>query len=263
MQRYRLHHSLLAMALAGLSRMHAMADGDGGGTDVIEVDTDGGVKVKIPRADAAKLITARDARKAKERATEEELGRFRAQVEAESAKARKAEEDKLAVELGKKGEVDKVRELMTAEHRKQIDSLAGMMAGDRVRAALASHPKILPAVIDDALALLKSRVRFDVASNSLIVLNEAGQPQTDKAGAAVKVDAFVADWLAERPHYLRDATPSGSGAEGSARTPSRSDGRGTITRAQYDEYTKIAKHDQVAADAIKAIGKGKLKIVDE
>jgi hypothetical protein len=230
--------------------------GGGGGTETMEVDLEDGVKVTVPKEQGAKIIAGRDARKAKMREQETKLGAIQAEKDAAEAKVRRAEEDRQAAEATKKGETDKAREILNKAHSEKLVKLAGQMAADKVKALVASYPKILPSIIDDATELLRGRVRYDVDAGSFIVLNEAGAPLTDDTGAQVGADAFIKSWLEKRPHFLRDATPSGSGAAKGGTTGTAD--AATITRAEYEEATK--KPQNVAL--LRKVSKGLVKVVD-
>lgn len=218
--------------------------------ELVEVDTLEGFKVKLPKDEAQRVIERRDALKADQRKVHEELGKLRAEKDAESAKARKAEEDRVALEHASKGEVDKTREVLTREHRKEMERLTEHLRDTTLKAAVAAMPKVVPAAVNDIVDQLRSRSRYDTAEHAVVVLDEAGQPLRDDAGKPVRVDAWLPGWLATRTHYLLNTTPKGSGGERphqpkNARTAKRSEFGKSLPK---DIAAQVARGELVLED---------------
>ncbi len=179
-----------------------------------EVDLHG-VKVTLPVADADKLIAARDADKVKGRELLEKLGKLDADAAAAIAKANKAEEDKIAAEHMKKGEIDQARNTLTKEFRDREAKLSAKARDKHIAAIVSANDNVVKTAIDDIVDSLKSRTRYDLDTESVIVLDEAGQPLKDATGKPIEADAFFGTWLEKRPHYLLNKLPKGAGGEGS------------------------------------------------
>ncbi len=235
----------------------------GGGAEMMEVDLPGGIKISIPKDQAAKVIAGRDADKASARAQSEELGRLKAVSEAETAKATKAEQDKQALELAKKGEIDQVRELLTKQNTETVEKLAGKYRDVHLRSLIAQADGLLKlpdaakqaSLVDDLLAQLRPSCRFDLNADSLCVLGQDGRPALGSDGKPKTADAFLKEFLDARP-YLRQPTQSpGSGGAGGGAGPATP---GSITLAEYDAACKDPGRAQATAQAIAA---GKLRVV--
>lgn len=213
--------------------MAAAGDGGGaggGGADTLEVDLHG-LKFTLPKADAQRLIAARDADKAARRTIDEELGRTRTEKEAAEAAKVKAETEKAALEHTKKGEFEKATEVLTKAHREREAKIAAQLRDKALKAAVAALPKIVPAAIDDIVDQLRGRSRYDFDADAVVVTDAAGQPLMDsESGKPAQVDTWLAAWIAKRPHYLLDGTPAGSGAGGGS---GKGTGR-TATAAQVE-----------------------------
>lgn len=213
-----------------------MADND----ELIEVDLPGGVKIKLPKVEADKVISGRDELKKSAQRSAEEAGRAKAEKDAADAAARKAKDDADAAAAAKNGEIDKVRELLTRESRERETKLLDKLKLDGLRAAIASNQSIVTAAIPDVLDQLKGRVAYDPATNEIVALDEAGRPARDpQSGSAVKVDTFVNGFLEQRPHYLKAQIGSGSGAAGAR----KQENSPTITADQMEamEPRKLAE----------------------
>jgi hypothetical protein len=208
--------------------------GAGGGADEVEVDLPGGVKVKLAKDVAAKVIAGRDTTKGELRAAQEEVGRVRTEKDAAEAARVKAENEKAALEHTKKGEFDKATELLTKGHKEREAKIAAQLRDKALKAAVAAFPKIVPAAIDDVCDQLRGRSRYDFDADAVVVLDPAGQPVKDDSGKPVQVDAWLGSFLEKRPHYLLDGTPKGTGAGGG--DGGKGSGR-TATAAQVEAMT--------------------------
>ncbi len=194
-----------------------------------EVDLHG-VKVALPVDVADKMIAARDADKAKGRELLEKLGKLDADAAAAIAKANKSEEDRVAAEHMKKGEIDQARNTLTKEFRDREAKLSAKARDKHIAAIVASNDNVVKSAVDDIVDSLKSRTRYDLDSESVIVLDEAGQPLKDANGKPIEADAFFGSWLEKRPHYLLNKLPKGAGGEGSKTNLGK-----VITAAQYGD----------------------------
>ncbi len=102
-------------------------------------------------------------------------------------------------------------------------------------AAVATNANVVQEARPDAISLLLSSQTFTVIGGKLQITGADGKPLLDQAGQAIGTDAFIASWLDKRPHYLRDRTPSGSGAANGGTPPGAA---ATITASEYDRIAR-------------------------
>lgn len=220
----------------------------------VEIILQGGVKVKVPEDQAALYTEARQ----KDKQEREQLGlavtAAKAEKEAEAAKLLKAEQDKQAIELAKKGEVDQVRELLTKENKATVDKLAAKYRDTHLEAMISRSVKIEDeklrrVIIGDALAQLRSSCQFDLEKDTLVVIGADGRPALAKDGKPQTADAYLTEYLDERPHMRSGIMASGSGAAGSGKgSPSIQ----SITVAEYNAALSDPGKAQQIAKAIAA-----------
>ncbi len=223
----------------------------GGAADEVEVDLPGG-KIKLPKAAAELVIRGRDALKEENRKMAERLGAVDAERKNAEEMKRKAEEDKAMSEAAKAGEIEKVKQIAT----QQVGRLADRYRDRALEGAIAKLPGILPQAVTDIAAQLRAGCRFDVESDTLIVIDAAGRPVTGADGKPMGVDAHINSYLEARPWFrAANATP-GSGAQGAAANKGPIP---TITQAEYDAAMKDQNRSQPIA---KQIAAGTLKVAD-
>lgn len=226
--------------------------------ETMDVDLPGGNKATLPKDLALKVIAARDTDKKTLRDMSEELGALKAAKDAETAKAAKAEQDRLAIEHAKKGEVDQVRELLTKENKATVDKLAAKYRDVHLEALVARSPKLLKLATDaeqqqlvrDVVAQLRSSCLFNLEQDTLQVIGADGRPALASDGKPKSADAYLEEYLDARSHLRVPTTSSGSGAAGSGKGAAVV---GTIKQSQYDHKN---------AEQARALAAGKLKIVD-
>jgi hypothetical protein len=243
--------ALLPMIPAG----EGGGSGSGGAVDEIEVDLPGGVKLKLPKDQAQKVIAGRDTTKEELRKANERLGALDAEKRAAEDAKTAAEREKAALEAAKAGDMAKVKELHTAELTAERTKISGKLRDKGLQATIGGNTKIVPAAVADIVEQLRGRFAYDFESDSLIVLDAAGQPVKDTAGKTQSVDSFLEPWLAQRPHYLLDGTPPGSGA---AKGGNLGKSPGKISQADYDAAAKDPARAQVVAAQVM---KGELVVV--
>lgn len=230
-------------ALFPIMLMAAAGDGGAGGggaAATMEVDIDG-LKVTLPKDQAEQLIAKRQATKDEQRKLNERLGALEAEKRTAEEKAAAAQREKEAAEALKAGDIKKLEEIHTSKLSAERAKLGAKLRDKGLAAVVAKAPKVVPSAVDDITEQLRARTQYDFDSDSVIVLNAAGQPQTDDSGKPVTLDSFIGSWLEKRPHYLLDSTPSGSGAAGGGKPPAAGK---VITSAQFEALTPMeqAKH---------------------
>lgn len=209
--------------------MSNTTDTQTGKPETIEVDLYG-QKVALPKDQGEALIKARDADKARRRELDEKTGKLEAEKSAAEQARAKAEEEKSALAAMKAGEVEKAKEILTAQARERETRLSQKYLTKHLTAALAQRQDLVATAVDDIVDRLTRSTKYDLDSDSIVVLDEVGQPLKDESGKPVQVDSWLGKWLEKRPHYLRDKTPAGSGAAGGKPANGKS-----ITKAQFEQ----------------------------
>lgn len=223
--------------------------------ETIEVDIDG-LKLTLPKDQGEALIAKRQASKDELRKANERAGSFEAEKRTAEDKAAAAHREKEAAEALKAGDIKKLEEIHTSKLTAERAKLGAKLRDKGLAAIVAKAPKVVPTAVDDITEQLRGRTQYDFESDSLIVLDAAGQPQKDDSGKPMTLDSFIGSWLEKRPHYLLDSTPSGSGAQGGGKPPK---GGSTITSSEYDAASKDPARAQTVA---KQIAAGHLRVVD-
>lgn len=204
----------------------------------IDVDLPGGVTVKLPKDQADRVIRGRDELKEGIRSANETLGRIKAAKEEAEAKAQREADAKAAVEAAKKGEIDQARELLQRDFKVREDRMAARLKADAVSQLLTKNGSVVQSSVADAGALLASRLRYNLDSGSLEVLSADGSAvEKNTDGSAVQADAWLAGWLKDRPHFLRDTTASGSGGK---KTLPASNGQ-KMARDEWEKLEPVAR----------------------
>lgn len=222
----------------------------------IEVDLFGGVKIKLPEDEAKKVIAARDANKDELRKINEQLGALTQEKTAAEQKAAQAERDKAAAEAMKAGDITALKEIHTSELKAKEAKISGKLRDKALQALIGGNKLIVPGAVEDITEQLRARTAYNFDSDSLTVLDAAGQPLKDGSGNPLGADAFVGSWLEKRPHYLLDGTPPGSGAEGGGKPGNQP---GKMTTAEYE----ASQRDPARAQAVAAkVAKREIVVVD-
>ncbi len=223
--------------------------------DTIEVDIDG-LKLTLPKDQGEALIAKRQATKDESRKLGERLGALEAEKRTAEEAAAAAKRERDAAEALKAGDIKKLEQLHTEKLTAERTRTATRLRDKGLAAVVAKTPKLAPTAIEDVVEQLKARTQYDFESDSVIVLDAAGQPQKDDSGKPMTLDSFMGSWLEKRPHYLLDSTPSGSGATSTGTPPK---GGATITSREYDAAAKDPARAQAVA---KQIAAGQLRVVD-
>jgi len=158
----------------------------------------------------AHAVRAKEAEAARRREQEAEAERLRRIGDAEGMLEH---EQRLAAERE-----EQLRNELESERAARVQ-LEQTTARARERAVLVDSAQRSGAVNPDQVAqLLAGRVRSG-DDGRVYVLDEAGQPMSDGAGANLEVGAFVASWVAGNPHFQRAAGGAGAGSRGGGNPP--------------------------------------------
>lgn len=254
-----LSHTLMAAAAEGGEGGGGAPPAGDGGTppagggeakpEMAKITLPGGIVVDMPKAQAEAFMAART----KEKAEREELARKVGAVEAERKKAEDqaaaAAQEKEVLRLAKEGELAKVREILTRESEARLARLSARvvdqeLAGNIRRLA----PGLADQAVADTVALVRARAGIDPETGTIRMIGEDGQPLM-RDGQPVGADAYLAEWLAARPHFQVAKVPAGTGGK-----PAPTSGTpGTIRRADLANLT---------ATQAEALRTGRLKVVD-
>ncbi len=176
-----------------------------------EVDING-VKVVLPIEQADKLIQARDAEKQSRKDQAEKYGKLEAEkAQAEAARA-KAEEDKQAIELAKKGEIDQLKVFLTKDFAAREAKISANARDKHLAALINGNDKIVKSATQDIIDQFRGRTKYDSDLDTVVVLDPDGLPAKGTDGKPITVDSVLSGWLENRPHFMRDGTPKGTGA---------------------------------------------------
>ncbi len=236
-------------------KMMAEGDGAGGGApagsappETAKVTLPGGVVLELPKADAERIILARQKENEERTQLAHKVGAAEAERRTAEEKAVREATEKEAIKLAKDGEVAKAREILTRESNEKLARLTARIRDQEIEGVIRrSAPGLDDVAVQDMRSLIAPRAAYDAESGKVLILDEAGKP-LQKDGQTVDAKAYLPDWLAARPHFQTARTPTGNGGGGG--TPRAV---GTIRVADLANMTKEQ------ADAITS---GKLKVVD-
>lgn len=216
----------------------------------IEVDLPGGVRAKLPREQAEKVIAGRQTWK-NER---EELTRKYGALEAEKAAAEqaraKAENDAAHLAAIKAGEIEKAKEIAARGPMERLNKLSSKYRDQAIENKLRAIEGIVPEAIPDIVSQLRQSCQFNLDSETLEVTDAAGRPLTGSDGAAIEADAYLSQFLEKRPYFRRASQAPGSGSSGATKITSEP---GVIRRADASRLTP---------SQAQALAKGQLKIIE-
>lgn len=219
----------------------------------VEVELQGGVKVKLPEEQAAAYAEARKKDKAEREELAKVAGAAKAEKEQEAQRRAQIEAEKAAIEAAKNGEIEKAKELLTKQTNEKVGKLAERYRDTHLRSQVASLPGLLKlpdagaqkALVDDVVAQLRGGCRFDMDSDTLQVIGQDGRPALAADGKPLQVDAWIGSFLEARPYLRQPTTAPGSGAAGSG---GGKGGAASITKAALDAMPPKAAGEFFAAN---------------
>lgn len=217
------------------------AGGGGGPPELVEVVLQGGIKVKLPKADADSYSAARAKDKIEREALATKAGTLEEERRAEAEKARIAIENAEALKLAKAGEIDKVRELVNREATAKVSKLAEKYRDRALESAIRGAKGLLQlddkarqdTLVADVLAQVRGTSSYDLERDALVITGQDGRPAVDGQGQPMSADAHIAAWLEARPHFRAPAASDGSGGSGSGRRVDTGNAR-QVTRADLE-----------------------------
>lgn len=216
--------------------------------ETMEIDLPSGVKVTLPKDVALKEIEHRQKIKQELRTRDEELGRLKAEKDAQVSAAEKARQDAETQAAIKAGEFDKARQILEKQFNDQLASFETSTRASRLESIVRSNQFILPEAADDVASLLVSSCKLNIKTNSLEVIGQDGRPRLDSDGKPMSADALVNEYLDKRPHLKRSTSPSGSGATGTASGASKNSK--VISEREYEAAMRDPYKAQPMAKAV-------------
>lgn len=124
-----------------------------------------------------------------------------------------AEEQKIQEEQAKRGEFEKILQTTVEKKDTVISQLQQELHAVKVDGSILNAASASRAVNpQQVVRLLKENVKLNDAGQ-VDVLDENGAVRYNDDGTPMTVDQFVGQWLKENPHFV-NATPSGSGSQG-------------------------------------------------
>lgn len=225
------------------------AGGDPPKPETAKVTLPGGVTVELPKADAEKIIVARQKENEERAALASKAGAAEADRKAAEERANREAADKEAIKLAKDGEVEKAKAILTADANKRFSDLSGRLRDQETIAAIRrAAPHLDDAAVEDMKSLIASRAAFDVDSGKVIMLGSDNKPM-QKDGQPVDVSTFLPDWLATRSHFRSAVVPNANGGNAGGKAPVT----GTI---------RVAELASASKETIAAVVKGTVKVID-
>jgi hypothetical protein len=205
--------------------------------ELVEVTLQGGLKIKLPPADAEAYAAARSKDKAERETLAKKAGEMEALLKAEADAKTKAEEDAKLAKMTSKGEYDKALELMKKQTDDRLRKFAEQARDKEIQARIANHPSVQAMQSADArkelvdlLSLqLRTGCRFDIDTNTLQVMGDGGAVALDSEGKPKQADAWIVQTLDASSLLKTNATP-GTGANGQGK-PAAPGGKAKVTLA--------------------------------
>ena len=184
--------------------------------EMVEVELMSGVKVSLPKEQAQKEIEHRQRHKTEHRSALEELGKVKAEKDAEAQRATDASRALEAEKAMKAGELDKAKQILTQASEEKLGKIERNYRRARLEAMVAANANVIPEAVKDIADALCHSCRFDLDSESLSAVGADGKPRVGQDGTPVSADALLSEFLNQRPYLRKSTTPPGSGAAGGA-----------------------------------------------
>lgn len=211
--------------------------GSGTATDM-EVDLPGGVKIKLPKADAERVIAGRQKSKEETADLNRRYGALEAEKTAAETKATEAQRAKEHAEAVKNGEIDKAREIAAKGANDRLNKLSSKYRDQALENQLRNLDGVVKEAIPDIVAQLRGSCNFNLDTESLEVMDAAGKPVLGDDGKPMQADAYVAKFLENRPYFCRASQAPGSGSSGPGKTAATG---ATMTASQLETMSPMQK----------------------
>lgn len=200
----------------------------------------GETQVELPADQADAIIAERQ--KLKEAKNELAL-KLQAEAEAKAAAEQKALNEAKraqAAEALKKQDIEAAERILNEQHQQRISEMASVLKDLHLQRVLAGREDIVPSAVGDIAEALGSKLTLG-DNNTLAVAGPDGLPLTDpQTGTAVGVDAFIEQYLNDRPHYKRSTIPSSTqAAPGGEAPPSTEVRQSQLNQMSGQERAKL------------------------
>jgi hypothetical protein len=206
--------------------------------ETMEVELLSGVKVALPKEQALKEIEHRQKFKSELRTAHEEMGKVRAEKEAAAAAAAESATRLEAEKAMKAGELEKAKQILEQSSNEKIGKIERSFRASRMEQLLGSNANIIPEAIKDIASALTASCRFDLESETLVVVGADGKPRVGSDGKPLSVDALIAEFVDQRPYLRKSTTPAGSGAAGGAGNKA---GAKSMLRSEWEKLDAKSK----------------------
>ena len=202
----------------------------------MEVDLPGGVKIKLPKAEAEKVIAGRQKSKEETADLNRRYGALEAEKTAAETKAAEAQRAKEHAEAVKNGEVDKARDLAAKTGNEKLAKLGGKFRDRDLEAKVRAVAGVVPEAVADIVAQLRGSCSFNLDLENLEIMDAGGKPRLGDDGKPMQADAYIAEFLKTRPYFLAASGASGSGSAGAGKGAATGE---TMTAAQFQEIGAV------------------------
>lgn len=169
------------------------------------------------------LASSRDALKEKARSYETELQKYRAEAEIRARQEAVKNDEIQRKQLEDQGKYQEALKSTESQWKGKLDNVRSQAAARLVPLAITSAAvkiqNLTPEAARDLPALLRDRIAIDENSLELYVRGDDGKPLLDDKLNAVPVEAYVAQFVAERPYLMTDAMPARHGQAGGHAKP--------------------------------------------
>lgn len=211
------------------------------GEESIEVDLFEGVKVKLPKTEAEKVIAGRQAAKEAQRKAAERLGHLEAEKEAATRAAKEATDRAEIERLQKAGEYQKAQEITEANYRAKLEKVSKGYAKTALAAEMAAFPDLIddPQAREDLTLQLASSCKFNPETETVEVVGPDGRSAMGLDGKPLKVGDLIRSHIEKRSYLRRAIQTPGSGSQGSGPPP-------TANTMTTDQVAALARENPKA-----------------
>ncbi|HOW70080.1 MAG TPA: hypothetical protein PKY77_05710 [Phycisphaerae bacterium] len=172
------------------------------------------------KAEAKKAAAERDRVNNEQRQLQAKLAEIEKAEKARAAAESAKEEDEKRKALEAQKEYVKAKEMMAEKHKQELETItvrARNAAIDRARSdmrvAISKIDGVVSGAVDEIASLLVAKVALDEDYKPFVVAND-GKPRRDPEDPVkpFTMDQLAAEFIKERPWYLKSSLPAGSGA---------------------------------------------------
>lgn len=195
---------------------HTNAESDAPATKVVDF---GDQKIELPAEQAEAIIAERQ--RLKEQQQDLAL-KLKAEAEAKAAAEQKAVDESRraqAIESLKKQDIEAAEKILSEKYETELTRKTAALKDLRLQAMLATREDLVPSAVKDIAEALGSKLTIG-SDDNLAVAGTDGLPLADpQTGAPISVDAYIEQYLSDRPHYKRSTVPTSTSAAPGGEAP--------------------------------------------